>query len=186
MLVLDRSGSVAGEIGTLRDAAKAFVDALAPSTLGAHVGMVSFSSSATLDSHLTDNGAAVKAAIDLLVSDGLTNLEDALLDATAELANPGDGHDRADADSSDFIVLITDGAPTTSNGPDSDQQDAINAANAADAAGITIYVVGVGTNAATELFLQNNIATNPSHYFSAADFDDLQAVLESLTTCNAD
>ena len=73
-----------------------------------------------------------------------------------------------------------------SNGPDTDEQDAINAATAAKNAGITIFVVGVGTDSGTALFLANSIATDPAHYFDAADFDDLQAILESLTTCNGD
>ncbi|MBI2098280.1 MAG: VWA domain-containing protein [Candidatus Wildermuthbacteria bacterium] len=186
MLVLDRSGSVGDNLTDLKNAAHAFVTALSPATDGAHLGQVSFSSSATLDVHLTADGSVVDTAIDALVSAGFTNLEDALLQATAEFANPGDGHDRADADSADFIVLITDGAPTASNGPDTHEQDAINAANAADAAGITIYVVGVGTDTSTADFLENSIATSPAHYFDAADFDDLQAILESLTTCNGD
>ena len=185
MLTLDRSGSISDtELATLKTAATAFVTALNPATAGAHLGEVSFSSDASLDVHLTDNAAAVNAAIAALVSGGQTNLEDALLTATAELANPGDGHDRADGDSPDFIVLITDGAPTASNGSDSDAQDAINAANAADAAGITIYVVGVGTDSGTADFLANSIATTPGHYFDAANFDDLENLLEGLVSCN--
>ena len=187
MLTLDRSGSIdSTELATLKSAAHAFVTALSPAADGAHLGQVSFSASASLDVHLTADGSAVDTAIDALVSSTLTNLEDALLKATAELANPGDGHDRTDADSPDFIVLITDGAPTVSNGPDTDEQDAINAATAAKNAGITIFVVGVGTDSGTALFLANSIATDPAHYFDAADFDDLQAILESLTTCNGD
>lgn len=184
MLVLDRSGSVSAEMPTLIAAAKGFVDALAPATPGAHVGMVSFASTASspIDAHLTDDGAAVKAAIDLLVSSGLTNLEDALLDATAELANPGDGDDRADGDSPDFIVLITDGAPTASNTGGDHSANASAAATAAKAAGITIYVVGVGTTSDTADYLKT-IATSAGHYFDATDFAALAAILDALVDC---
>lgn len=185
MLVLDRSGSISNaELLTLQSAAKAFVDALALSTAGNHAGSVSFSTLATLDSHLTDDAVALKAAIDAIDNGGLTNLEDAILDATAELANPGDGHDRADGDSPDFMVIITDGSPTASNGPFSDAVDAANAADAARAAGIEIYVVGVGTTAGTADYLKNEIANDAAHYFDAADFDDLQAILDGLASCN--
>ena len=137
MLVLDRSGSIdSTELATLKTAAKAFVDALALSTAGVHAGELSFASSATLDEHLTDDAVAVKADIDALVASGSTNLEDAILDATAELANPGDGDDRADGDSPDFMVIITDGAPTTSNTGGDHAANAAAAAAAAKLAGI--------------------------------------------------
>ena len=184
MLVLDRSGSIdSTELTTLKTAAKAFVDALAPSAAGVHMGEVSFSTSATLDVHLTDDGTAVKAAIDALVAGGLTNLEDALLDATAELANPGDGDDREDVGSPDFIVLVTDGAPTTSNTGGDHSANATAAATAAKAAGITIYVVGVGTTTATSDYLKASIATSAAHYFDAADFAALEAILKDLADC---
>lgn len=177
MLVLDRSGSIsAGELATLQAAAKAFVDALAPSADTAHIGEVSFSTSASLDIHLTDNGAAVKAAIDALSSGGFTNLQAAIDTAKTELDNPGDGHDRADGASPDYMIIITDGAPTTGG-------DSAAAAAAAKAAGIKIYVVGVGVTADTETFLKGTIATSPDYYFSATDFDQLQTILEGLVSC---
>ena len=184
MLVLDRSGSISNaELLTLQSAAKTFVDVLALSAAGNHAGSVSFSTAASLDSHLTDNAVALRAAIDAIDNGGLTNLEEAILDATDEMANPGDGHDRVDGDSPDFMVIITDGAPTESNGPFSDAVDAANAADAARAAGIEIYVVGVGTTAGTADYLKNEIANDAAHYFDAADFDDLQLILDGLASC---
>jgi len=183
MLVLDRSGSIGGNMATLQTAAKAFVDALSPSASGPHIGMVSFSTGATLDNHLTDDGSAVKTAIDALVSGGTTNLADGIGQADTELDNPGDGHDRADAGSPDFIVVITDGEPNVGS-PDGPTA-AENAANAAKADGATIYVVGVGTTPATSLFLQNDIATSPAHYFDVANFDELEDVLNGLVECPA-
>lgn len=184
MLVLDRSGSISlAEMTTLKNAAKAFIDALGLSTTGPHAGVTSFSSLATLDAHLNDNATSTKAVIDSLIAGGTTNLEAAILNATAELANPGDGDDRVDSSSPDFIVIITDGAPTASNGPFGHDVDATNAANAADAAGIEIYVVGVGTTIGTANYLQLNIATDAAHYFDATNFDDLQALLTGIASC---
>lgn len=184
MLVLDRSGSISPtNLTTLKTAAKAFVDALALSTTGVHAGEVSFSTSATLDVHLTDNAVTVKTAIDALTVGGLTNLEDAILDATAELANPGDTHDRADGSSPDFMVIITDGAPTASNTGGDHAANAAAAAAAAKAAGIEIYVVGVGTTSGTADYLKLYIATDAAHYFDAAYFDDLGTVLAGIAAC---
>lgn len=185
MLVLDRSGSIdSGELTTMKTAAKAFVDGIAPTTSGAHIGQSSFATTGTLDTHLSDDATAIKANIDAIISSGFTNLYDGITLATAELANPGDGHDRDDGDSPDFMVIITDGAPNEPGTEAQAQAAAIAAANAAKADGIEIFVVGVGTTTGTADFLKNNISSGVDHYYDAADFDDLQAVLELLVTCN--
>jgi len=182
MLVLDRSGSIdAGEMTTMKNAAKAFVDALAPSTGGVHVGMVSFSSSATLDQVLTDDGTTVKTAIDNIPSpgSGLTNLEDGIRTAQLELDTNG----RAGV--AKFMVIITDGEPTASDGPGTNADDAEDAATDSKNAGTEIFAVGVGIGASGAAFLQNDIVSAPSanHYFNATDFDDLEAILEDLVDC---
>ena len=186
MLVLDESGSIAGppdNMPTLKNAANSFVDALQLN--GAHAGMVSFSATAALDVHVDNNDPNVlHTAINAMTASGMTNLEDALQDATAELDNPGDGHDRADATSPDFIVLITDGAPTTSNSGGDPATDAAAAAAAAKAAGITIYVVGVNVTPATSAYLSGTIATSvDDHYFDVENFEDLEAILLQLASC---
>jgi Mg-chelatase subunit ChlD len=176
-------------LATLKTAANAFVDALAPSADGVHIGVVSFSTSATLDQELTGVEADIEAAINALASGGLTNLEDALLDAAAELASV---RDRDDSIVPDLIVLITDGAPTTSNSHAGEPQDdpdhatdAAAAATAAKAAGIEIFVVGVGTTGATATYLEGSIASTdpPEHYFDVATFGELEVILEALVEC---
>lgn len=184
MLVLDRSGSIdASELATLKSAAKSYVDSLSPSPDNAHVGMSSFSTTGSLDHHLSEDGDSVKAAIDALVAGGFTNLSAGIDFAKTELDNPGDGHDRLDVDSPDFMVIITDGAPNRPGGTAAGQAAGIASADAADAAGITIFVIGVGTTGATADYLRDNIATSPAHYFDAADFDDLDPILADLATC---
>ena len=182
MLVLDRSGSIGDAMPTLKTAAKAFVDAL--SLDGVHAGLASFATGATLNIHLTNDATALKTAIDGLASSGLTDLEDGILVANGELANPGDGHDRADGESPDFMVIVTDGQPNQCNGSGCDPDDAAAAAaDAARAAGIEVYVVGVGSGV-DETYLKTEIADDAAHYFSAADFDDLEAILEGIAQCN--
>jgi uncharacterized protein YegL len=181
MLVLDRSLSIdATELATLKTAAHAFVDALAPNG-GPHIGQVSFAPTASLDLHLTGVKADIDAAIDAL-STALgfaTNLEAGILTASGELAD-GDPHERPAVP--DFMVIITDGAPNTSSGVDP-FADAEAAADAAKAAGTTIFAVGVGTSSSTAAFLRDDIASSAAHYFDAADFADLEAILEGLVSC---
>lgn len=184
-LVLDRSGSISSdELATLKNAAKSFVTALNPTSAGVHLGEVSFSNTATLDIHLTDSAATLNTAIDALAAGGLTNLEDAILDAQVELENPGDGHDREDVGSPDFMVIITDGAPTESNTGGDHAANAAAQAAFAKAAGIEIFVVGVGTTTDTANYLKTSIASGADHYFDAADFDDLEAILDDIASCN--
>ena len=195
MLVLDRSGSISNtdpdgggpllsELQTLKNAAKAFVDALAPSADGVHVGMVSFSSSATLNSHLTSDGASVKTAIDGLTSGGNTNLEHGIQLADGEL-DDAHLHDRDDTEAPDIIVLITDGEPTASNGPLTHREDARVAADNAKSDGVEIFAVGVGITSSNATYLKDDIVSPPSvdHYFNAVDFNELEAILADIANC---
>lgn len=187
MLVLDRSGSIdSGELAIMKTAAKAFVDSLAPSADGTHIGLATFATSASLDVHLTSDGESVKTAIDAITTGGLTNLEMGIRTADAELDNPGDGHDRADVTSPDFIVLITDGEPTASNGPGTHMEDAKDAADDAKADGIEIFAVGVGITVDNANFLKSDIVSAPpaTHYFDSEDFEDLGGILENIASCN--
>ena len=182
MLVLDRSGSVAGEMAILKTAAKGFAAALTPTTDGIHMGQTSFATFGSLDLHLTHDTTAINAAIDALVSSGYTNLYEGILLADGELADPI--HDRNDVESPDFMVIITDGFPNRP--PGTAEADAIAAADAAKAAGVTIFVVGVGTTPETANWLRDNIATDFSFYFDADNWEDLQAILEGIASCNGD
>lgn len=183
MLVLDRSLSIdATELATLKTAAHAFVDALAPDG-GPHIGQASFAPSATLDLHLTGNETDIDNAIDALSTAGgtATNLEAGILTASGELDDL-DPHERPGVP--DFMVIITDGAPNTCNSGGCDPEDAAAAAaDAAKLAGTEIFVVGVGTSTSTATFLRDEIASGADHYFDASNFDDLQAILEGIAQC---
>ena len=181
MLVLDRSSSISSsEMDTLKDAANAFVEALAPSPDGIHVGLVSFASNASLDVHLTSDAATVTSTINSLVSGGMTNTSEAIDFADTELGDPT--YDRPDVDSPDIIVLITDGEPTVGGG----KPIAEAAADAAKANGIEIFGVGVGITPTNALWMEEEIVSPPgsSHYFDATDFNALAAILEALANCD--
>jgi len=183
MLVLDRSGSISsGELIILQNAAKGFAAALSPSADGAHMGQTSFADTGTLDLHLSYDITAINAAIDGLIGGGYTNLYEGILLANTELDNPGDGHDRVDAESPDYMVIITDGEPNRPLTGDPRTLAKVEA-DAADSDGTIIYVVGVGVTPANAEWLKDNIATSPAHYFSASDWGQLQAILEDIATC---
>ena len=185
MLVLDRSGSIdSTEMTTLKTAASAFVTALMPAETGngVHIGQSSFSTTGSLDQHLTDVQDDILAAIAALSSSNTTDLEAGITLAVGELDN-SHGHERPTV--KDVMVIITDGNP---NVPDETQGrlDAAAAADAARSAGIEVFVVGVGVTLDTENFLKTDIADDAAHYFSAINFDDLETVLESLVACEED
>src|SRR3989344_7919897 len=144
MLVLDRSGSIDDtELADLQTAANAFVTAVSPSTAGVHMGESSFSTTGSLDQELTDDGSLVQAAINNLGSleRNLTNLFEGLDLANTELAG---ANDRNDATSPDVMVVITDGNPNQPPNEANARAVALAEATAAKAAGVEIFVLGVG------------------------------------------
>ena len=184
MLVLDRSGSIdSTELITLKTASHAFVTALDPKTDGAHMGQSSFATVGSLDLHLTGVKTDIDNAIDALINGGYTNLYEGIDYAYDEL-NDGT-HDRLpDADSPDYMVIITDGEPNEPGDDANARAVAKGAADTADGNGIIIYVVGVGVNTSNADWLKANIATTPSHYYDAGNFSALQLILEGLASCN--
>ncbi len=181
MLVLDRSASIdATELGTLKSAAHSFVTTLAPSETGVHVGQSSFSTTGTLDLHLTGTSTDVHAAIDALAAGGFTNLKEGIELATGELA---DAHVHERAPVHDVMVILTDGAPTRPVPVSTAPAVAKSAADAARAAGIEVFVVGIGVSPLTEAYLRDDIADDAAHYFSAANFDELEVELAELPVC---
>jgi Mg-chelatase subunit ChlD len=76
------------------------------------------------------------------------------------------------------MVIMTDGEPNNGGGEDG----ATLAANAAKAAGTTVYVVGIGGGVDAD-FLKT-IATSEAHYFDSTDFDDLESILGGLAQCD--
>lgn len=185
MLVLDRSGSISPtELGQLKTAAKDFIDSLGLSLTGIHAGKSSFATTGNLNHHLSDDPTSVKAAIDAVVAGGFTNLKEGIDLAKTEMDNPGDLHDRPDVTSPDKMIIITDGHPNRPL-PASTADDVAKAsADAARAAGVEIFVVGVGSDVNTA-YLQDDIANDPpGHYFSVSDYSGLQTALEQLDLCD--
>ena len=180
MLVLDRSGSVAGSMADLKSAAKSFVTALNPDG-GVHMGQSSFATDGSLDTQLTNDVTAINSGIDALVSSGWTNLYEGLHYSRLELASV---RDRDDGSTPDYMIVITDGNPNRPEPENTADDVALAEANAIKGEGTTIFVVGVGTGI-NESYLRD-IATGDDYYFGIDDYSELDAALLDIATCDID
>ncbi len=180
MLVLDRSASISGsEMTNMKNAAIAFMGALNPDG-GVHMGQSSFSTTGTLDLHLTGDQTAIAAAINGISPSGFTNLYDGLTLATAELDDSNTTYERPAVP--DIMIVVTDGNPNEPGTDDNAETVAANAADAARAAGIEIYVVGVGGDV-DATYLSTEIADDAAHYYNIASYESLQAALADIAYC---
>jgi Mg-chelatase subunit ChlD len=168
--VIDRSGSMSGQpIIDARNAAKSFKNNLASN---AQVGVVSYSDSSRVDIGLTllntsDNKASIDTAIDGISDGGWTAMGDGMADANSLLTN-------GRAQSRKVMIVLTDGQ--TNSGGD---QDGDNAVAIANANGITIYTIGLGTNL-DESLLQSIASAAGGKYYNAPTGADLQNIYASI------
>ncbi|WP_447002916.1 VWA domain-containing protein [Saccharothrix isguenensis] len=173
-LVLDRSGSMQGAIGTLKVAAKSFVDIIDEATdgsldgviaNGSRIGVVSFADGATVDAPLSSDANAAKAAIDALNASGGTNHSAAISTGQAQLAGSLPGNSKT-------MVVMTDGVTTVGS-------DASDDAAAARAAGTEIFGIGLGSVDSAEI---RDWTTDPdaTHYYEAPTPAQLQEIFEAI------
>lgn len=176
VLVLDRSGSMAGEpLSAMKAGSKTFIDIIAEATGGApgqigagsRIGVVSFSDTAIADSPLTDSVDQLKNAVDLLVSGGSTN-HAAAFQKAMDLLGPAAGKARV-------IVLFTDGNTTSGLPP-------APVAAEARSRGIIIYCIGLVGADGLDVNALNNWATDPdaSHVAVTPDPADLEELFAEL------
>jgi Ca-activated chloride channel homolog len=187
MLVVDVSGSMQAtdvmpsRLEAARGAGRTLVDQLPGN---ARVGLVSFNSSATLASPLTDDRGQVRAALDGLQANGGTAIGDGLALAVRQLApnaQAASSARRAPA----LIVLLTDGVSNAGSDP-------LSAADRARSAGIPVATVGIGLRNASvrvrgqevggvdEQTLQAIASTTGGKYYYAEASGQLQQIYSSL------
>lgn len=170
VLVLDRSGSMAGDkIVAARSAAKQFVNFM---RVGDMVGVVSFSSYATVNYPLSfiDSGGttvtAVEAAIDSIVATGNTSIGDGLRAALNQIVT------RADPDHIHSIVLLSDGYENEPEYVASVLPDVIDA-------GIVVHTIGLGASVDTTL-LQEIANSTGGEFLYAPSAEELSRVYDLL------
>jgi Mg-chelatase subunit ChlD len=157
MLVIDRSGSMAGaNIDAAKAAATSFLELL--DVRHHRIGIVSFSDTARLDVGLTTDSVAVADGVAVLNAQGGTNITEGLRVADDHLQTEG----RAEA--LPVIVLLSDGrhGGPIPPGP---------RANAARNRGVQIYTVGLGASSDPDVMLE--IAGSPERYFFAPSPEEL-------------
>ncbi len=181
-LVMDRSGSIGGNYGTLKNAAKSFVDELTGTP--SEFRVYSFSWTATTHGGWTSvadqsGSNSVKSTIDGLPgTGGGTNWDDAF----REVANDG----------ADVIVFLTDGNPTTYGDGSVDGSTVhlidvelgVASANLAKSQSANPKVVAIGIGPAvanpTNLKLISGPTANDDYYIT--DFDKLADKLNEIAT----
>ncbi len=153
MLVIDRSGSMAGTpLADAKTAAKGFLSGL--NFAIDRAGVVSFDDQAILELGLTTNVPSLRATIDSLTDRGLTAIGDGIAVAQSALAG---------ATGRKVMVVLSDGVNNAG-------QDPITAANNAKAAGIFIISIALG---AADQATMAAIASSPSNYYYSPDSSTL-------------
>ena len=176
-LVLDRSGSMAGTpLANMKTGAKTFIDIISESTggqptgeigSGSHIGIVSFSDTATQNTQMITSVDTLKNAVDALAAGGSTNHADAFTKAIA-LFDPTSNNAKV-------IVMFTDGKTTTGAPP-------APVAATARAQGIVIYCIGLLGSDGVDVNALNDWATDPnaSHVAVTPDAADLEELFAEL------
>jgi len=173
VLLIDRSGSMKGvKLADAKTAAKTFVDLQGSNN---RAELISFAGSAIIEVQFTsmtaDGKTTVKNAIDKLTSVDKTNIYEAIEKANSELETKG-------RDNVLLVeILLTDGRPTTGN---TKADDIIDLAVSANATGIRIYTIGLGTDVDANLLSSIANATGGKYYFAPTSAD-LQAIYTEIS-----
>jgi Ca-activated chloride channel homolog len=162
VLTLDTSGSmIATDVSPTRlaaaqQAARQFVKALPP---GVQIGLVDFSTNASVLAAPTSDRSTILAAIDSLQAGGGTATAAAIkLSVQAITSAPvGKGGQKAPG----AIVLMSDGSPTIGENGMSPSDSVITEAAAAKAAGVKINTIAFGTSNGT-ITIQGEVIPVPA------------------------
>lgn len=161
-------------VTTAKVAAKSFIDRLDPAF--DQIGIVSFSTTASLDFLVANNFSGARSAIDSLITGGNTNSGDAIALATTSLLN-----DVADGPLLVEIVL-TDGITNRPTDTATGETHALSKAAEAKSQGVIVFTIGLGSSV-NETFLQTLASAdsdgNP-YYFKAPSASDLDAIYNAI------
>lgn len=172
-LTLDTSGSMddptepggPAKIEAARSAATDFLNLL--TFPGDQAAVVLFAGNGVLAHPLSNDRAGLIAALQGSTP-GKTRIDLALLTSRQELTST-----RHIPANNQVIILLTDGHP---NG--TEETPVIAQANAAKAAGIIVYTIGLGND--TNVSLMQNIATTANHFYAAPSTSDLNEIYNQI------
>ena len=161
VLVLDKSGSMNGSpFEELKKAALKFIDVIDVESDGLNngiisggnqIGLVSFDTTATIDSYLTNSTGGLIKKINSMNTGGSTNHKDAFEKAMQVLGNP--------SAKEKIIILFTDGVSNTGS-------EGYDIAKNAKDMGIIIYCIGYKRNNTIDLNAFDKWASAPSSAYT--------------------
>nr|MDA3875035.1 VWA domain-containing protein [Kiritimatiellia bacterium] len=158
MMVIDTSGSMSGDrMVNARLAAMQFLGRLAPQD---RAGVVRFTGAATLSKPLTFDHAAAIDTVAGFGAGGSTSIDNGISVGAQELLINGR------VDSQWVILLLSDGG--------SNYGAAMNASQSAQASGVRIISIGLGSG--TDENLMSDVASSRADYFFAEESEDLQPI----------
>lgn len=173
MLIIDTSGSMNDQDGSSGtkisnaiSAAGNFINIVSGFTNN-RIGLVNFSTTATLDSPLTSSFSAVQSQVDSLKANGNTCIQCGIDTATQEIT----ADKRAGVKNA--VILLTDGIANTVEGSSGQvsastaEQAALTAAtNAYNTNGTVFYTIGLGQDVDSTFLTQLAQSTGGQYYFS--------------------
>ena len=188
-LVLDNSGSVGSNLGTMKTSFKNFIDAL--SSTPTQFSVTYFNDTAHLEQVFSNNPVTIKAAIDNVpAANGSTNWQDGLLKAKLSFdprpSVPNLIVFSSDGDPNRYYTNISDELnPTGYSGPgngfDTNSHNAaISLANTIKGSGTRIITLGIGGGSNMQSRMVAISSTDA--YFNASNFDTLSTALNQIIT----
>ena len=161
------TGQARTKLAVALDAVRRFVDGL-DLDAGDQVAVLQFNAEARMLTALTDDRAAVGVAISRVETQPTTCLPCAVEAAAAELRSA-----RRRADNAPVLVLLTDGRSNPRP-----VSEAVAAAAAAKAAGVTVFTIGLGDDLERDAL--RAMASRPEAFYEAPDAEDLAAIYAQI------
>ncbi len=150
-----------------KQAASEFIDNL--NSERDKVALVSFSSSARIDSNLTNDFMLVKTKIDSFSANGSTAIGDALNKATSTISSSSNVK---------ILILLTDGIANVPMPHSAANNYTLEQAQIAKDNGAIVYTIGLGPDVRPELLTQ--IASDSNKYYFSPTASDLNAIFTSI------
>lgn len=173
-LVIDASTSMRANTRTgrskleaAREAASSFVDTLRLEA-GDQAAIVAFNSQATVVQDLTADRAALRRALQQIVTAPQTCLVCGVVAGADELASP-----RHRAGQLAVLILLTDGRSNPRPA-----REAVDRAAIAKAAGVLVFTIGLGEDLDTAALAA--MASQPEYFFRAPDAEDLADIYAAI------
>lgn len=155
----------------LKEAANAFIASTATSSPQSRIGLATFNFSGSLKQGLTEVGSSkdslIKTTDSIYAANG-TSPQKGLQIAADQLKTKQENV-------SQYVILFTDGAPSSKDDKDESKAEAEKLKNA----GIKVFTIGLELNGTTKKWLSDKIASKGCA-FEASSIDELKVIFEKV------